>query len=72
MLVWLSANVINITLAAVIVLIAGLAIRSMIRDKRAGKSSCGGKCADCGACSACGKGCMISDRADAVAGNTAK
>ena len=50
---WLSANLINIVLLAVIVLIIGLLIRSMIRDRKAGKSPCGGSCASCGACSGC-------------------
>ena len=53
MLIWLSANWINIVLAAVLVLIVGLLLRGMIRDKKAGKSSCGGNCASCGACSGC-------------------
>ena len=69
MLAWLSANLINIVLIAVVVLITGLVIRSMIRDKKAGKSSCGGKCADCGVCSACGKGGTISSRAGTVPGD---
>ena len=53
MLAWLSANLINIALVAVIALIVGLLIRGMIRDKKAGKSSCGGNCACCGSCSGC-------------------
>ena len=53
MLTWLLANLINIVLIAVIALITGLLIRSMIRDKKAGKSSCGGNCASCGVCSGC-------------------
>ena len=63
MFAWLSANLINIVLIAVIVLITSLLIRGMIRDRKAGKSSCGGNCASCGACSgcsacsACGKMC---------------
>ena len=58
MLTWLSANLVNIVLVAVIALIVGLLIRGMIRDRKAGKRSCGGSCASCGACggcSACGK-----------------
>ena len=58
MLTWLSANLINLILIAAIVLITALLIRGMIRDKKAGKSFCGGNCASCGACggcSACGK-----------------
>lgn len=58
MLTWLSANLINIALVAVIVLIVAFLIRGMIRDRKAGKCSCGGTCASCGACkgcSSCGK-----------------
>ena len=71
---WLSANLINIVLVAVIVLITGLLIRSMVRDKKAGKSSCGGNCASCGACSGCSacgtcgtaKPAAMNKRADTV------
>ena len=55
MLAWLSANLINIVLVAVIVLIVGLLVRGMVRDRKAGKPSCGGNCADCSACSACSR-----------------
>ncbi len=72
MLTWLSANLINIVLIAVVVLIAGLVIRGMIRDRRAGKSSCGGSCASCGACGACGEGGTISNRADTLPGGASK
>ena len=53
MFAWLSANLINIVLVAVLVLIVGLLLRGMIRDKKAGKTSCGANCASCGACSRC-------------------
>ena len=53
MFAWLSANLINIALTAVLVLIVGLLIRGMIRNKKAGKSSCGCSCASCGACGGC-------------------
>ncbi len=52
---WLSANLINIVLVAAVALVVALLIRGLIRDKKAGKSSCGGNCASCGACGACGK-----------------
>ena len=65
---WLSANLINIVLVAVIVLITGLLIRSMVRDKKAGKSSCGGNCASCGACSGC-SACGTCDAAKPAAMN---
>ena len=54
MLAWLSANLINIALVALITLLIGLLIRGMIRDRQAGKAPCGGNCACCGGCSACG------------------
>lgn len=53
MLNWLSANLANIALIAALVLIVGLLIRGMIRDRKAGKSPCGGNCASCGACHSC-------------------
>ena len=62
MLAWLSANLINIALVAVIALSVGLLIRGMIRDKKAGKSSCGGNCAGCGACGKCGRIPVSADK----------
>ena len=60
MMAWLSANLVNIILTAAVVLIVGLLIFVLVRDKRAGKSSCGGSCAGCGGncvgCSACRAG----------------
>ena len=53
MLNWLSANLVNIALIAALVLIVGLLIRVMVRDRRAGKAPCGGNCASCGACHSC-------------------
>ena len=46
MLAWLSVNLVNIAL------IVALLIRGMVRDRKAGKRSCGGNCASCGACGA--------------------
>ena len=65
MLNWLSANLVNIVLIAALVLIVGLLIRGMIRDRKAGKSPCGGNCAACGACkgcSACGGCSAMNDK----------
>ena len=55
MFVWLSANLINIALVAVIALIVGLLLRVMIRDKKAGRSACGGNCAGCASCVRCAR-----------------
>ena len=52
-MIWLSANLVNIVLTALIVLVSALLIHGMIRDRKAGKSACGGNCASCGGCSAC-------------------
>ena len=51
MAAWLSENLVNIVIIAILVLVVGLLIRGMIRDKKAGKSFCGGNCASCGGCS---------------------
>ena len=56
MLTWLSVNLINIVICAVLILVVGFVIRGMIRDRRAGKSSCGGSCGSCGACGGCAGG----------------
>ena len=64
MLSWLSANLINIALIAFIAAIVVLLIRSMIRDRKAGKRACGGNCACCGACSACSKRCTANSAAN--------
>ena len=53
MLAWLSANWINLILIAVLTLIVALLIRGMVRDRKAGKRSCGCNCASCGACGGC-------------------
>ena len=55
MFVWLSANLINIALVAVIALIVGLLLRVMIRDKKTGRSACGGNCAGCALCVRCAR-----------------
>ena len=60
MVSWISANLVNIALIAAIVLIVGMLIRVMVRDRRAGKAPCGGNCASCGACHGC-DGCSRCD-----------
>ena len=50
MLNWLSENLVNIVIIAVLVLVVGFLIRGLVRDHKAGKSSCGGNCASCGGC----------------------
>ena len=76
MLTWLSANLVNIALIAVLTLIVALLIRGMVRDRKAGKRSRGGNCASCGACggcSACGScksnAATMNHRTNSVTGN---
>lgn len=53
MLQWISANIGTILISLVLLAAVALIIRSMMRDKKQGKSSCGGNCAGCAACGAC-------------------
>ena len=50
MLTWLQANLVNIVIIAIILLVCYFVIRGMIRDRKAGKSSCGGNCSGCSGC----------------------
>lgn len=52
MLVWLSANAGTITVCALVIAAAALAVRSLINGKKQGRSPCGGGscCAGCGGC----------------------
>ena len=51
MLSWLSANLVNILLVAVIALAVALAVRGILRNQKKGGCSCGGACAACQGCS---------------------
>lgn len=47
---WIVSNLASIFAGAAVLAAAGLAVRSMVMDRRAGKSSCGGNCGTCGLC----------------------
>ena len=53
MLHWISANLSTILITLVLIAIVVLIIRSLICQKKQGKSSCGGNCAGCAACGSC-------------------
>lgn len=53
MLQWISANIGTILISLVLLAVVTLIIRSMVHDKKRGKSSCGGNCAGCAACGSC-------------------
>lgn len=50
MLAWLSQNLGTVLISIGLVLIVGGILYKMWKDKKAGKSSCGGDCAHCGGC----------------------
>jgi len=52
-LIWLAANAGTIVVCVLVLVIAALAVRTLIRDKRRGKSPCGGSCSGCAGCGAC-------------------
>ena len=55
MLQWISENIGTIVVGLVLLAVVILIVRIMMRDKKQGKSSCGGNCAGCAACGACHK-----------------
>ena len=55
MLEWLASNLGTILISAGLFVIVALIIRLIVKDKKAGISSCGAKCGGCGACAMAGK-----------------
>lgn len=53
MLEWLYANLANILILMLVGALIALSVISMIRDKKAGKSSCGCNCAKCAMAGKC-------------------
>ena len=54
MISWLAANYVNILLILAVLMVVSLCLMSLIRDKKAGRSTCGGSCASCGGgCGGC-------------------
>lgn len=47
MLNWIAANLATILICAFLILIVFLIIRYLLRQKKAGKNSCGAGCAHC-------------------------
>ncbi len=53
MLAFVTGNLGTILITLFLVLIVALAIYSLVKDKKQGRSSCGGSCAHCKMCTAC-------------------
>ena len=50
---FISANAGTIIVLAIVCALVFLAFRSIWKDKKNGRHSCGGNCGACGACSGC-------------------
>ena len=53
MVEWLTANWVNILVIALVAVAVFFAARSLIKDKKAGKSSCGCNCSHCAMAGKC-------------------
>lgn len=53
MIDWLAANWVNILVIALVAVAVFFATRSLIKDKKAGKSSCGCNCSHCAMAGKC-------------------
>ncbi len=63
MLEWIRANVGNIIAVALLSAIVIAIVNSLVKQKKQGKSSCGGGCASCPMSGACHSGkCCTSDQ----------
>lgn len=47
MFAWLQSNLGTIVICLVLLLIVVAAVRSLVKDKKSGKSTCGSNCAHC-------------------------
>ena len=65
---FLTLNAGTIGVSAVLVLIVGLVIAKMIKDKKSGKGSCscGGSCSGCGMAGSCHNAASGSDKTETV------
>ena len=50
MILWITENIGTIVVSLILILIVTGAILTMIRDKKQGRSCCGGNCSKCGMC----------------------
>ncbi len=50
MFAWLAENAVTVITVSVLIIITGLAVFSLIREKKSKKGACTGNCASCSAC----------------------
>ena len=56
MLVWLGDNIATILICAALIAVVTLIIMKLVKDKKAGISSCGNNCAHCAMAASCHAG----------------
>ena len=62
MLEWIYANWVNILILLLVAGVVALAVISMVRDKKAGKSSCGCNCAHCAMAGKCHSASVVKTK----------
>ena len=50
MLAWIADNAATIITIAAVLIAVGIAVFSLVRDKKSAKGGCTGNCASCGGC----------------------
>ena len=55
---WIAENAATVIAAAVVLIVAGFAVFSLVKDKKRGSGGCTGNCATCGM----GCSCNYSDK----------
>ncbi len=53
MMGWIAQNIGTIVITLLLLIIVAGIIRSVVKDKKQGKSLCGGNCAHCNMCAHC-------------------
>ncbi|MCR4604772.1 MAG: FeoB-associated Cys-rich membrane protein [Eubacterium sp.] len=53
MMEWIMNNIGTIVITMLLIVVVALIVHSMLKDKKQGKSSCGGNCAHCKMCASC-------------------
>ena len=54
MISWLTTNLATVLVGLIVLACVALAVRKLIRDRRAGRRACGCDCGPCAGCAACG------------------
>ena len=50
---WFMQNLGTVLVAVILIILVALVIRSLVKDKKAGKSTCGSNCAHCAMAGKC-------------------